>query len=560
METSLTRRRFMAWIAAGGAAGLVFPAVGRGQSETEVTAEALRRAEGLFGLTFTDDERNLMRNAVAEHLANYRKLREVPLGNDVSPALAFQALLPGRGVPAEAPASAPSMPAVDRISASPRDLPFLSIREQGALLRAGRITSLELTRLYLGRLRRFDPQLACVITLAEERALAAARRADEELRAGVDRGPLHGIPWGAKDLIAAKGYRTTWGAKPFETQVLDVDAAVVEKLDAAGAVLVAKLSVGALAWGDVWFGGTTKNPWKLEQGSSGSSAGSAAATIAGLVGFALGTETLGSIISPAQRCGAVGLRPTFGRVSRFGCMALSWSMDKIGVLARHVEDCALVLDAIRGADGRDECAVDAPFSWRSGRGIGTLRVGFDPDSFNAESPDARFDQAALRALRGMGITLHPVKLPDLPVGDMLLVLEAEAAAAFDDLTRSGRDDMLVRQVEQAWPNVFRAARFIPAVEYIQANRLRRVLMQRMEDALGDVDVYAHSTYGGASLLIANLTGHPAVAVPNGLRDDGTPASISFTGKLFGEAELLAVAEAFAAKTGHTERRPPRFAT
>jgi Asp-tRNA(Asn)/Glu-tRNA(Gln) amidotransferase A subunit family amidase len=311
-----------------------------------------------------------------------------------------------------------------------------------------------------------------------------------------------------------------------------------------------------LAWGDVWFDATTKNPWNLEQGSSGSSAGPASATVAGLVGFSIGTETLGSIISPSQRCGATGLRPTFGRVSRHGGMALSWSMDKVGPICRSVEDCALVLDAIRGSDGKDADVIDAPFNWDVTQDPRLLRVGYDAEAFEKDdSDDKEFNQAALDTLREMGFDLIPIKLPELPVGDMLYILEAEAAAAFDDLTRSNKDDQLVRQIDEAWPNVFRAARFIPAVEYIQANRVRTLLMRQFEEMMEYVDVYVHPTYGGKTLVATNLTGHPSVVLPNGFREDGTPTSITFTGKLFGEAELLLVAKAYQDETGFHERHP-----
>jgi len=559
----MNRRRFIGWLSTAGLAPLLGPSVLHAADAETVTDAALAKAGRLLGLDFDDAERELMRKSVEEHLESYEKLRELPLGNEVQPALLFSPLLPGASVPAagekkSSPRKRFSKKSLARLLREPAGPAFHSLRELGALLREGKLSSVELTRRYLERLKRFDAELHCVITLTEERAMRLARRADEELARGVDRGPLHGIPWGAKDLIAARGYRTTWGAMPFKDQVIDLDAAVVEKLDAAGAVLTAKLSVGALAWGDVWFGGTTRNPWNTEQGSSGSSAGPAAATVAGLVGFSVGTETLGSIISPSQRCGATGLRPTFGRVSRYGTMALSWSMDKLGPICRSVEDCALVLEAIHGADGRDASAIDAPFVWNADRDPATLRLGFDREAFEEESPDRPYDQSALRNLRGMGLTLHPVSLPKLPVGDMLIILDAEAGAAFDDLTRSNRDDQLVRQIEQAWPNVFRAARFIPAVEYIQANRARRLLMERFEAMMREVDVYVHPTYGGSTLLAANLTGHPTVVVPNGFRGDGTPASISFTGGLFREAELLAVAKAYQDRTGYHRSHPPLF--
>jgi len=560
--STLDRRQFLGWLSTTGLATLLVPSLARGQGDDKaaetITDAAIQNAETLFGLEFTDSERKLMLQGVRDHLGNYEGLRKIPLPNQVSPALAFSPGIPGHPLPENRDGGAVARyPKTARTGGA--DLAFLSIREQGALLRSGKVSSVDLTRLYLGRLKSFDRQLSCVITLTEKRAMDRAQKADDELRRGIDRGPLHGIPWGAKDLIAAAGYRTTWGGKPFENQVIPRDAAVVRKLDDAGAVLVAKLSVGALAWGDVWFGGTTKNPWKLDQGSSGSSAGPASATTAGCVGFSLGTETLGSIISPSQRCGASGLRPTFGRVSRDGCMALSWSMDKIGPICRSIDDAALVLDAIRGAAGDDACAVDAPFAWDPERDASTLRVGYDKAAFERDSPDKSQDQAALRDLRAMGYKLEPVTLPDLPAGDMLIILEAEAAAAFDDLTRSNRDDEMVRQVEDAWPNVFRAARLIPAVEYIQANRARRLLMERFDAALAGVDVFVHPVFTSRALVMANLTGHPAVAVPSGFRGDGTPTSISFTGRLYGEEKLCLVAHAYQRWSRFHLRHPPAFA-
>jgi len=398
-----------------------------------------------------------------------------------------------------------------------------------------------------------------VVTLTEDLALEQARRADEEIARGRYRGPLHGIPWGAKDLLAEDCCRTTWGAKPYEDQVIEEDATVVRKLEEAGAVLVAKLSLGALAMGDVWFGGRTRNPWNLEQGSSGSSAGSAAATVAGLVGFSIGSETLGSIVSPSTRCGATGLRPTFGRVSRHGAMALSWTMDKLGPICRSAEDCAIVFHHIHGADGRDPTARTLPFNWDPERKISELRIGIVESAFNSDYETKEFDQRSLEVLRSLGARFVPVELPDqYPVQALRIILNAEAAAAFDDLTRSNRDDLMVRQDAGAWPNTFRRSRFIPAVEYIQANRVRTLLMEAMERTMAGIDVLVAPTFGGNQLLITNLTGHPAVVVPNGFRENGTPTSITFIGKLFGEAEALAVAKAYQDATDFHLRRPPAF--
>jgi Asp-tRNA(Asn)/Glu-tRNA(Gln) amidotransferase A subunit family amidase len=415
------------------------------------------------------------------------------------------------------------------------------------LIRTKQISSVELTKLYLERLHRYDPILKCVITFTDELALKQAAQADRELASGRYRGPLHGIPWGAKDLIAYPGFKTTWGAGPTKDQMIDAKATVAQRLDDAGAVLVAKTTLGALAQGDQWFGGMTRNPWNSKQGSSGSSAGSAAAVAAGLVGFGIGTETLGSIVSPCTRCGATGLRPTFGHVSRHNCMALAWSMDKLGPIARCVEDCALVLAAIHGFDGHDACAVDRPFTWPPKRDLKSLKVGY----VEGNRPTA--DREELRILKDLGVELAPIKLPDkLPVGAMRTILTAEASAAFDDYTRQG-----IRDGIGVWPNEFRRGEFIPAVEYIRANRLRTLLMEAMREVMSKVDLYV----GGGDLLITNLTGHPTVVMPNGLRKQRdseveTPISITFTGRLYGETELLAVAKAYQDATGHHLKRPP----
>lgn len=542
----------------------------------------LAEAERLIGLEFTGEERELMLEGLSELREDYAAIRSVALANEVPPAFRFDpetaaGRIPGGGEGARpAAAAAPSEPSRPSRRPAPRDLPEFDSPEElafqplavlGRLLEARRVSSAALTRMYLGRLRRFDPLLHCVVQLTEERALAQAEAADREIAAGRYRGPLHGVPWGTKDLLAVAGYPTTWGATPFRDQILPEDATVVRRLDEAGAVLVAKLAVGALAWGDVWFGGKTRNPWNPEQGSSGSSAGSAAAVAAGLVGFAIGTETYGSIVSPAFRCGATGLRPTFGRVSRHGVMALSWTLDKVGPLARSAEDCALVLDAVRGADGRDPSAVDRPFSWSPGLDPRRLRVGWVPALFEAPLPgededgaglareQRRLDLETLEALRALGVELVPIELPERPVAALSLILTAEASAAFDELTRSGRDDLLVRQEANAWPNVFRQGRTIPAVEYVQANRVRTLLARDMEALFAQVDIYVTPAYGGSNLLLTNMTGHPMVALPNGFRSDGTPGSITVTGALFGEAALLTLAEAYQRATAHHARRP-----
>jgi Asp-tRNA(Asn)/Glu-tRNA(Gln) amidotransferase A subunit family amidase len=500
-------------------------------------------------------------------------LHAIPIANSISPAIVFdpRPVHPSGATAAPTPPASPmkrsrvTMPSVPR---SLDALAFQPITVLSELIRTKRVTAEQLTRMYLARLERYDPQLECVVSLTTERALRQAHTLDAELASGRYRGPLHGIPWGAKDLLAAKGYKTTWGAGPYREQTIDEDAEVVQRLDAAGAVLIAKLTLGELAQGDRWFGGTTKNPWKLDQGSSGSSAGPASATAAGLVGFAIGSETLGSISSPSTRCGVTGLRPSFGRVPRTGAMALSWTMDKLGPMCRSVEDCALVFDAIHGPDGRDKSCIPAPFAWDASLAPSALRIGYVKAAFdlpvtdpeNAERPlhpTKPYDDAALEALRGTGATLIPVELPDLPYDAMRVILTAEAAAAFDELTRSGRDAELVQQGRFDWANTFRTARFIPAVDYINANRVRSSAIEAWDKVFRNLDVIVTPTgAAGLSQLVAtNLTGHPAVILPHGFRDDGTPVSLTFLGRLFGERELLAVAHAFQQVTDWHLRHP-----
>ncbi len=511
----------------------------------DLTTWDIMAAERIIGLRFTGEERALMLGRVRGHAADYRELRRFELPNSVPPALLFRPLAEEAAGPfMRRVIDLPADPDI-HLPQDPQELAYYPVASLARLIRQRRITSLELTRMYLERLKKYGPELKCVITLTEELALEQARRADAEIAAGRYRGPLHGIPWGAKDLLATRGIETTWGAMPYRDQIIDEDATVVERLEEAGAVLIAKLSMGALAMGDVWYDGRTRNPWNPEQGSSGSSAGSAAATAAGLVGFSIGTETLGSIVSPATRCGVTGLRPTFGRVSRYGAMALSWSMDKIGPICRSAEDCALVFNAIYGPDGKDETVLNRSFAWEPRGDLKALRIGYLKDAFAEEYRNREKDQAALEVFKSLGVDLIPVELPDMPVGAMRFVLTAEAAAAFDELTRSNRDDLLVRQTANAWPNSFRQARLIPAVEYIQANRMRTQLMRRMEETMADIDVYLAPTSGrNNNLLITNLTGHPTVVVPNGFNGEGSPTSLSLVGKLFGEAELLQVALAY----------------
>jgi len=567
----LDRRSFMSYFAGAGLSSTLFPGVlwAKLANGAEITVDTIASAEEMAGVHFDQTERELMLDGLKQQAGRIDALHKVPLANSVSPAIKFDPLPPGKKIQPEA--RRPMVRSRVALRATPADveeLAFLPVSELSELVRRQRVSSLALTRMYLARLRKYDPVLRCVISFTEERALKQAQAADDELRRGRYRGPLHGIPWGAKDLLAVRGYKTTWGAAPFKDQVIDADATVVRRLDDAGAVLIAKLTLGELAQGDIWFGATTKNPWKVDQGSSGSSAGPASATAAGLVGFSIGSETLGSISSPSTRCGTTGLRPTFGRVPRTGAMALSWTMDKLGPICRSVEDCALVLDAIYGPDGQDNTVIDAPFHWNASVSPKALRIAYVKAAFDTPQIDPadakrtmhatkKFDDAALAVFKSMGINLIPVDLPDVPYDAMRIILSAEAAASFDELTRSDRDKELVQQGKFDWPNSFRTSRFIPAVDYVNANRLRSIAMQKWDDLMRSVDVIVTPT-GAANLsqLVAtNLTGHPAVILPNGFRDDGTPVSLTFLGGLFEEAKVLAVAKAYQDATGFHLKRP-----
>jgi Asp-tRNA(Asn)/Glu-tRNA(Gln) amidotransferase A subunit family amidase len=520
----------------------------------KITTTDIASAEKIAALRFTPKERKMMLNGVRRNSRSYQENRNTTLENSVPLALAFNPVVPGMDIEKKRQPFTFTQPADVQVPDNIEDLAFYPVTALAQLIKSRKITSTQLTRLYLERLKKYGPRLECVITLTEELALEQAKRADREIAEGKYRGPLQGIPWGAKDLLSTKGTKTTWGAMPYKEQVFDEDATVVRRLEEAGAVLVAKLSMGALAMGDVWFGGRTRNPWNPEEGSSGSSAGSAAATAAGLVGFSIGTETWGSILSPATRCGVTGLRPTFGRVSRHGAMALSWSMDKIGPICRTVEDCALVFQALHGPDGKDLTVVDLPFNWDPSLDLKEIRVGYLKKEFERDYRNKGNDEAALDVIRSLGVELMPFDLPDFPVSNLTIILNAEAAAAFDELTRSNRDALLVRQTRGAWPNAFRLARLIPAVEYIQANRLRTLLMQQMAEKMKKIDVYIAPT-GGANLLLTNLTGHPAVILPDGFMDNGSPTGISFIGDLFDEAKTLRVAKAFQDATDFHLKHP-----
>jgi Asp-tRNA(Asn)/Glu-tRNA(Gln) amidotransferase A subunit family amidase len=483
-------------------------------------------------------------------------LRKFPLSNSVPPAVLFNPIPVGMKFDTKRKSFKWSPPRNVKLPANKDDLAFYSVAQLAALIKSRQIKSEELTRFFLNRLQHYGPKLECVVTLTEQRALEEARRADREIASGKYRGPLHGVPYAAKDLLASKGAPTTWGSAPYTNQVFDFDATVIQRLQAAGAVLIAKTTLGELAMGETWFGGKTRNPWNVEQGSSGSSAGSCAATSAGLVPFAIGSETLGSIVSPCDRCGVTGLRPTYGRVSRHGAMALSWTMDKLGPIARSAEDCALVFKAIYGPDGIDQTLYDAPFNYTTGINLRKLRIGHLKTDFEKEKGERKEnDEAALQKMRELGVELIPLELPNYPVNDISFVLSTEAAAAFDELTRSGREDLLKQQERGSWPNTFRERRFVPAVEYLQAQRVRALLIQDTARIFHKVDLFLAPSQSGRSLLVSNLTGHPCVVVPDGFSKAGTPTSICFIGKLFGEAELLAVAKAYQEATDFHRQHP-----
>jgi Asp-tRNA(Asn)/Glu-tRNA(Gln) amidotransferase A subunit family amidase len=578
------RRRFLKTMPAAVAAAVAGPALARQAQDTQrIDKATLECGERIMGIDFSDAEQQAALSGVNTNLANFERLRSFQIPPETEPPLTFRPYLPGKKPRAGATPNgrikiaASAAPGPRRTSVD--DLAFLPVTTLATLVRRREVSSTELTRMYLARLKKHGPALNCVVTLTEDLALEQAARADKEIKAGRYRGPLHGIPWGAKDLFATKGILTTWGAAPYQNQVFDYDATVVERLRDAGAVLAAKLSLGALAQGDNWFRGQTKNPWN-GRGSSGSSAGPGSATAAGLVGFSLGTETRGSIISPSAVNGVVGLRPTYGRVSRHGAMALSWTMDKIGPMCRSVEDCALVFNAIYGPDGRDDSVIDAPFEWNPDVPLSKLRIGYVKTEFEPQSADGRGggrgdaggrgrggltpeqqraqDEARLKILNGVlevyrkaGAAIQPIEVPGLDISAALnFILSVEAAAAFDDLTRSKDigDPSL-----NAWPNTFRTSRYVPAVEYIRAQRARAVVMREMDKLMSQYDAFLSPT-GSRSLSLTNLTGHPAIALRAGFLEN-SPVDFMITGRLYEEATLLRVALAHEQATKWHERVP-----
>ncbi|MEO5798533.1 MAG: amidase [Gemmatimonadales bacterium] len=571
MSAPVDRRAFIALAAA---MGVPVPAAAWDRAQPEgasgapaITKEQVAAAEALFGLEYTDAEREMLLRNLESFLRNYDAIRKVPLGNGLPPAFRFDPV-PVGSAPRPQPA-APSRP-VRRATAvrpgSEPDWAYAGVATLGQLIRARKVTSRELVERSLARLAQYGPDLHCVITLTTERALQQADRLDAEARQGKFRGPLHGIPYGAKDLFAVPGYPTTWGSPIYQDQMLEQTAAVVERLDAAGAVLVAKTSLGEFAQGDVWFGGMTRNPWNTEVGSSGSSAGSASGVSAGLFPFAIGTETLGSIVSPCSRCGVSGLRPTYGRVSRYGAMTLSWTMDKVGPIARSAEDLALVFAAMHGADPRDPSSRTLPFDFDSSLPLGKIRIGVHPAMTQAApagnagaAAAAVLNQAVLDSLVKQGATLIPVTWPEeLPASALTLIISVEGAAVFDELTRTNQDDRMVQQTAGAWPNTFRGGQLVPAVEYLQANRVRSKLVEALDKLYQDVDVVIAPTNAGSVLSATNLSGHPTAVVPSGFSDTGQPRAVTFVAGLWREDLALRLAHAWQVASDVHTRRPPKF--
>ena len=547
-------------------------------ADREISAETVAAAERLAAVEFTPAERAQMLGKLDQQVGRARARRAFEPANGLGPAVVFDPRLPGVALAPNDGGFQPSKPAPTPLPARDEDIAFAPVTALGAWLRRGDITSTRLTGIYLERLERIGATLECTVTLTRELAMAQAARADAEIAAGRCRGPLHGVPWGAKDLLDTDGIATTWGATPYRDRVATRDAAVVARLAEAGAVLVAKLTLGALAFGDTWFGGKTRNPWNTAEGASGSSAGSASAVAAGLAGFAIGTETLGSIVSPSARCGTTGLRPTFGRVSRAGAMALCWSLDKIGPICRSVEDTALVLDAINGHDAEDPGSIAMPFAFDAGRSAKGLRLGYSPAWFDGDAATA-LDRAALDAARRAGLETVALALPDLPYGTLETILDVEAAAAFEDLTLSNRDDELRRQDAAAWPNIFRAARLVSAVDFVQAERLRRTVMAVAGGLFAEVDAVIGSFANGSMLVITNFTGHPSLTLRAGFvehwsrgmtpkSDDAdmrpdvggptrrVPQGVTLCGRLFDEGTLCTIGMALEAEFDVGGERPP----
>ena len=554
MSDGVTRRAFLATGAALAAGARAGQPEGEAPAAEGIDASTIGEAQRLAGLEFDQAEREQIAEGFGRRVEGYRRRRAVALPNGLAPATVFDAR-PFAGQMPEAGQLVRAIGDPGPLPADEVDIAFAPVTSLSRWIARGEISSERLTRIYLDRLRAHGPRLECVVTLTPDLAMAQARRADEELRAGRYRGALHGIPWGAKDLFDTAGIRTTWGATPYKDRVPADDAVVVRRLEEAGAVLVAKTTLGALAYGDVWFGGRTRSPWNPERGSSGSSAGSAAGTAAGLFAFSLGTETLGSIVSPSMRCGLTGLRPTFGRVARTGAMALCWSLDKVGPICRTVEDCVMVLDAINGADAGDPSSVEVPLAYDGLETVAGLRVGYDPAWFEGRGA-TEVDRKALEALGGTGVNLVELELPAIESVPLRTILNVEAAAAFEQLTLSGRDDELVWQESRAWPNTFRSTWFVPAIELVQAERMRRLACERMRGVFEGVDALFGPSFAGDLLLITNNTGHPSLTLRAGFLAEDRPHGVTLWGRLFDEGTIARIGVALEGALGVWDRRPP----
>lgn len=532
-------------------------------AQDTIAKQDIVSAAKLFDLQYTNKEVDTMYAGIKDNLKVYKDMHQTNLKNGLAMSLWQSPVVPGLNIETKQNPIKWKFNKNILLPVNKADLAFYSIADLSVLIKTKKISSVALTQFFIDRIKQYADSLQCVISITESIALEQAKAADEEIAAGKYRGPLHGIPYGLKDLFAVKGTKTTWGAAPYKNQLIDEDAYVYNRLKDAGAVLVAKFTLGALAMGDYWYGGRTKNPWNLRTGSSGSSAGSASATVAGLVPFAIGTETWGSIVSPSSTCGATGLRPTFGRISRTGAMALSWSLDKIGPICRSAEDAAIVFNYIHGTDGLDLSAVNIPFNYQPEGDIKKLKIGYAKNYYDQIKDTSRNEWKVLESFRQMGVELIPIEFPDTAVykaNIMDVIISAESAAAFDGLTRLNIDDELTRQGPFDWPNSFRVSRLVPAVEYVNANRMRYQLQQKVHAALSAVDVLICPTRGsGNQSAITNLTGQPVVCTPTGFdKRTGLPTSISFIGNLYQEAPVLLTAKYYQKATEWETTFPPLF--
>ncbi len=537
---------------------VLFTSIGFSQ---QIDTTVVSAAQRIIGLEFTKAEKDSMVDKLKNSQSNYQRMRAVPIPNSLVYPFAFNPAPIGYSVPKNQQKINWNLPTGVSVPKNKEALAYYSVAELASLIKSRKITSVELTEFFLGRLKKWGDTLECVITRTDSIAMAQAKQADAEIKAGKYRGPLHGIPYGLKDLFAVKGYKTTWGSVPYKDQYIDENAFVYEQLTKAGAVLCAKLTLGELAFADLWFGGRTRNPWNLKTGSSGSSAGSASSVVAGLLPFAIGTETLGSIVSPSHTCGATGLRPSFGTVSRSGAMVLSWSLDKVGPICRSAEDAAIVYYYIKGTDGKDPSAIEHAFNYTGQADPKKLRIGIAMNYFK-NLPKNAPQWAVLDSLKAMGYQLQEVIFPDSSIYRFNMVdpiLNAESAAAFDELTRTNQDDLIRRQDKNFWPNSFRAGRFVPAVEYINANRHRSTLIQELNAFMKSYDVIITPTYGGSQLAMTNLTGLPVVCLPVGFNaTNRLPTSITFIGQLYHEEHILALAKAFQSRTAFHKKKPELF--